>query len=253
MAASHRTPGVFYVVSDEPGTSSVAAVREDGTLVARIEVTRMAARNAEALAVGPCGAGGPTSCLYVGDIGDHVGRDDVVVYRLAEPDLGSPPQAPVPGVALRFTYPDSPTDAEALLVDQAGRLLIISKASFDDEAGVTRPTRLYRGGTDGGPLEHLGEIAIPEPEDGFFAGLVGNGVTDASAVDGRVLLRTYDEVLEYRAAEGGADLAGFPNWPSRRVPAPDQIQSETVAYRADACGYVTTSEVTGAIDAVTCA
>ena len=250
MAASHRTPGVYYVVGDDPGTSEIAAVREDGALVARLEIEGMAARNAEALAVGPCEAGDPRTCLYVGDIGNHVEHPEVFVYRVLEPDLGTPPPESLPAEALTFRYLDQRPDAEALLVDDHGRPLIISKASF--ESGVTGPTYLYRGPSGGGTLEQLGRIDLPEPENADFADLVGNVVTDASAVDGAVLLRTYDEVLEYRSGPAGADLAGFASWPVRRVPAPDQLQSETVAYRVDGCGFLTTSEITGGIGAVNC-
>jgi hypothetical protein len=250
MAASYRTPGVYYVVGDDPGTSEVAAVREDGTLVARLELEGMAARNAEALAVGPCETGDPQTCLYVGDIGNHVRHQEVFVYRVVEPDLGTPPPASLPAEVLTYRYPDERPDAEALLVDDHGQPLIISKASF--ESGVTGPTYLYRGRSGGGTLEQLGRIDLPEPENANFADLVGNVVTDASAVDGSVLLRTYDEVLEYRSGPAGADLAGFASWPLRRVPAPDQLQSETVAYRVDGCGFLTTSEITGGIDAVNC-
>ncbi|MGH8777237.1 MAG: hypothetical protein ACRDWI_19565 [Jiangellaceae bacterium] len=252
MAASRRVPGVYYVVSDQPGTSEVVAVREDGTLVARISVDGMSAENAEALAVGPCDTTGPDPCVFVGDIGDHIGRPDVVVHRFPEPDLTTPPRDPVAADAVRYTYPDAPTDAEALVVDDTGRPMIVSKAAFDHASATTGPTRLYRGDREGGVLELLGEIDLPEPERPVFAGLVGNAVTDASSADGRVLLRTYDEVLEFAAPEPGSDLAGFPGWPLRRVPAPDQIQSEAAAYRADACGYLTISEFTGSIDSVDC-
>ncbi|RIQ20360.1 hypothetical protein [Jiangella rhizosphaerae] len=253
MAASVRTSGLYYVVSDEAGTSAVAVVRADGTPVAGIELAGMDAENAEALAVGPCGDDPGTSCLYVGDIGDHVGRDHVTVYRAPEPDLGDPP-ATIDADALEFTYEDGPTDAEALVVDSGGRPLVVGKASFDRDTGETGSTRLYHGPADGGELALLGTIELPEPENGFLAGIVGNVVTDASAdlAAGRVLLRTYDEVLEYRAPEPGADVTRFPDWPLRRVPPGTVLQAETVTYTVDDCGYLTTSELTGAIDAVRC-
>jgi hypothetical protein len=250
MVESRRAPGVFYVVSDKAGTSHVSAVLADGSLVARIAVDGMSARNAEALAIGPCELVGARTCLYVGDIGNHVAHQDVFVYRMVEPDPTSPPRDPIPADKLRFTYPDAAPDAEALLVDDAGRPLIISKASLAN--GVTGPTHLFRGAADGGPLDRIGEIDIPAPENPVFAEIVGNGVTDASAEAGRVLLRTYDEVIEYRAPEADADLASFLGWPLRRVPAPDQMQSEAVAYRAAGCGYLTISEFTGSIGAVDC-
>ncbi|MGH8825841.1 MAG: hypothetical protein ACRDVN_15400 [Jiangellaceae bacterium] len=252
MAASLRTPGVYYVVSDNAGTSEVIAVRDDGTLVARIGVDGMSAENAEALAVGTCGPSGSGPCVFVGDIGDHVGRPDVVVYRFPEPDLAAPPGNPVAADSLRYTYPDTPTDAEALIVDDVGRPLIVTKAVFDEASATTGPTRLFRGEPQGGVLEPLGEIDLPEPERPVFAVVVGNVVTDASSAHGRVLLRTYDEVLEFAVPEPGSDLAEFPGWPLRRVPTPNQIQSEAAAYRADACGYLTISEFTGSIDSVDC-
>jgi hypothetical protein len=251
MSASHRNPGLFYVVSDVPGTSDVAVVEEDGTLVAHIEIEGMSARDAEALAIGPCAAGTAETCLFIGDIGNHVGLEDLFVYRLVEPDLADPP-ASVPADRLRYTYPDAPTDAEAMVVDDVGRPLIISKAAFDSESGSTGPTRLYRGAAEGGVLEDLGEIELPAPVSGVFAALVGHVVTGADAHAGGVLLRTYDEVYEYRTDDPDADIATFPTWRMRRVPAPFQVQSETIAYRIDDCGFITTSELTGSVDAVTC-
>lgn len=255
MAASQRTPGLYYVVSDEAGTSEIVAVREDGSPVVRLELGGMSAENAEALAVGPCGDdGGGDSCVYVGDIGDHVGRGSVAVYRTPEPDLSAVVGGTldVDADELRYTYPDQPTDAEALIVDAAGRPIVVSKATFDRATGETGPTRYYRGPADGGELELLGEIDLPAPEQGLLAALVGNVVTDAAFADDRVLLRTYDEVLEYRAADTDGDPADFPQWAVRRVPAPGQVQSETVTYLADGCGYLTTSELTGGIAVVRC-
>ncbi|HEY9411348.1 MAG TPA: hypothetical protein VIP77_17345 [Jiangellaceae bacterium] len=252
MAASVRTPGAFYVVSDVAGTSEIAAVRLDGTVIARIEVVGMDAANAEALAVGPCGPDPAATCVYVGDIGDHVGRDEVVVYRTPEPDLAAAATLTADAETLRLTYPDAPTDAEALIVDDTGRPLIVSKAPFDQTTRTTGVTRLYRGGVDGGELELLAEVELPEPPTPGFADLVGNVVTDASAATGRVLLRTYDEVLEFTAPDPGVDVAGFPAWPMRRVPSPAQLQSETVSLLPGGCGYATTSEPTGSIDAVSC-
>jgi hypothetical protein len=257
MAASLRSPGLYYAVSDEPGTPEVAVVRADGTPVARLELAGMDPENAEALAVGPCGDDPETSCLYVGDIGDHVGRDHVTVYRAPEPDLSEPSADAVVTVeadALEFTYADGPTDAEALLVDTEGRPLVVGKASFDRDTGETGSTRLYRGPAGGGEFEMVAEIELPEPDEGLFAALVGNVVTDASAdlAAGRVLLRTYDEILEYRAPDEGADMATFPAWPVRRVPAGNVLQAETVTYTVDGCGYLTTSELTGAVAAVSC-
>jgi hypothetical protein len=254
MAASWRTPGAFYVVSDLAGTSEIVATTEDGSPIATIEVAGMSAENAEALAVGPCGDPHPdTTCVFIGDIGDHVGRPDVVIYRLPEPDLDAPPTEPVAADVLRYTYPDAPTDAEALIVDHDGRPVIISKAAHLERAIGTTETRVYRGSTGGGVLDHVGTVDLPDPESGIFALVVGNVVTGADSLrDGKVIVRTYDEVLEYRTDDADADVADFATWPVRRVPSPFQVQSETVAYRVDGCGYLTTGERDGSIAAVDC-
>ncbi len=251
MAASHRVPGLYYVIGDEQGVSEVAVVEEDGTLVGRVEVDGLSARNAEDLAVGPCGPEDDTTCLYIGDIGNHSGLEDLFVFRMPEPDLADLPTR-AEADAVRYTYPGDPTDAEALLVDAEGRPIIISKARFDESTGETGPTRVFRGERDGGALEHVTDLDLPAPESPFFAEVVGHVVTAADSVPGRVIVRTYDEIYEYRSETSDADLGTFPDWPARRVPTPFQMQSETVAYRVGECGYLTTSELTGSIDGVSC-
>jgi hypothetical protein len=251
MAGSHRSPGLYYVIGDPQGTSEVAVVHEDGSLVGHLEIDGLSARNAEDLAVGPCGPDTETTCLFIGDFGNHVGLPDLFIHRIPEPDLGDLPAQVTPD-SLRYTYPGEPTDAEALLVDREGRPIIISKASFDETTGETGPTQVFRGGRDGGILEHLSDLRLPLPESPFFADLVGHVVTSADATEGRVIVRTYDEIYEYLADDSDAGVGTFAEWPVRRVPAPFQMQSETIAYRIGGCGYITTSELTGEIHGVGC-
>nr|MBA2316402.1 hypothetical protein [Euzebyales bacterium] len=252
LAASVRNPGVYYLVDDEPGTTEVVAVREDGTLVAWLPIAGMDAANAEALAVGACGAGDAQTCLYVGDTGDHVGRPDVVVLRAREPALSPAPSEPLPAEILRLTYPVAPTDAEALLVDAEGRPLLVSKAQFDRQSGITGETRLYRAPAAGGALEDLGAVRLPEPQAPLQSTYVGNVVTGGDSNEDRVILRTYDQVVEFISPQAPADIGDFAAWPSRQVPSPPQLQSEAIAYRDDACGYVTASEGSGELWAVGC-
>jgi hypothetical protein len=252
LAGSLRNPGVYYAISDVAGTSEVVAITVDGAHVATLAIDGMSAANAEALATGPCGVTEST-CLFIGDIGDHVGRPDVVVHRIAEPDLAEPPSAPLAADILRYTYPDGPTDAEALLVDATGRPVIISKAALRDGAIGTEATIVYRGGTDGGAFERLGDLELPEPENPVFAFITGNVVTGADTLrDGRVIVRTYDEVLEYETSDPAADISAFPEWDVRRVPTPSQVQSEAIAYLADECGYIVLAERSGSVDLVRC-
>lgn len=251
---SRRDPGLLWLVDDHEGADELWAVSTDGRQVARLRVEGMSAVNAESLAAGPCSAEDPEPCLYVGDIGDNVGgREHVRVLRVREPDLrrGAPPAATPDVVELR--YPEGARDAEALLVDAHGVPFIVAKAAFDTQTGVTGPTRLYAAaGFRDGPLLDLGEVPVPEPATPVVTLVYGNTVTGADSAPGRVLLRTYDQIVEFVAPDPSADLASFPTWPVRRVTAPWQPQAEAVAYAADGCGYFSISEGAGDIWLVPC-
>jgi hypothetical protein len=256
LAASRRNPGLSYVVDDEPGTAAVGVLGPDAALLGTLRVTGMEARNAEGLAVGPCGPGDPATCVYVGDIGDNRRRRErVEVHRFVEPDLSEGLGEGVVGAdAIALRYPDGPADAEALLVDGEGVPLLVTKARYDEETGETGPTRVYRApGYADGTLEPLGEVALPEPQLALAASVVGNVVTGGDSVPGRVLLRTYDAVLSYDAPTPDAPVGSFPSWPVTEVPSALQRQSEAVALHADGCGYSTVAEGSGELWSVSCA
>jgi hypothetical protein len=254
LAASRRNPDVLYLLDDRPGTSEVWAIGTDGAMLGAIGVTGLDARDTEALAVGPCAAGDAAMCVYVGDIGDNLrSRDAVTVHRFAEPDLaGAVPESVVADRA-RLTYPDGAHDAEALFLDDAGSLYIVTKAPFDSERVETGAARLYRAAAFAdGELEDLGILPVPEPEAPLQSRLVGNVVTGGDYLAGQVLLRTYDQVLEYTAPSPDADVATLPAWPVRALPAPFEPQSEAIAWAPDGCGFYTAGEIVGDLWFVPC-
>lgn len=250
VASATGNPDAFFVVDDPTGTDGVVAVNANGSLLARIGVAGMSAGNAEALAGGTCGTtpiavsgeqpAVGARCLYVGDLGDQIGRDHITIYRFAEPALLPPPDEPVPADAWKYTYPDQPQDAESLLVDTDGSLLIITKPAHKGKA--VAPHRVYRAQPGGGELRQVGEFSPPKPPVALQSLLTGNVVTDAAAAPGRVLLLTYDQVVEYTAPDPTAPLATFFSWPQRNLPMPEQIQSEGIAPTIDGCGYTIVSE-----------
>lgn len=253
LAVSARDHQVLWLVDDGDDVDTLWAVRQDGSTAGRLHVEGMDAVNAEALAAGPCGPGDPDPCLYVGDIGDNVGaRDHVRVLRVREPVLeGVAVNAAADVIALR--YPEGPRDAEALLVDQQGVPYLVSKAEVDANTGVTGPTRLWAApGFRDGLLLDLGEVPVPEPPTPVVTLLYGNTVTGADSTEDRVLLRTYDQIVEYVSPMPGADLSTFPTWPHGRVTTTWLPQAEAVAYAADGCGYWSVSEGSGDIWLVPC-
>ena len=253
LAASRHNPGLLYVVDDGPGTTSVVVVSaRTGRALGRLQVAELDGTDTEDLAVGPCDAGGGRSCLYIADIGDNLaGRDSITVTRVVEPDLaGGLPASPVPAETARLTYPGGAVDAETLLVDPRGNMLIVSKVAGRRGRGAAR---LYR--TEGFADQELhaaGRVRLPQPSLPLAAAVVGNVVTGGDAARGRVALRTYDAIFEFVAPVPGAPLAGFARWPVREIPAPAEPQGEAVAYGADGCSLFTVSEDSPSLTAMAC-
>jgi len=255
LTLSGIDPSVLWLVDDEPGTDHLVAIRRDGTVLARVRVEGMQAVNIEALAAGPCDHGGAGHCLYIGDIGDNRrARTDVRVYRIIEPDLRARiPTQPVAAEVIRLRYPAEVHDAEAMVVDRHGVPFILTKAAFDATSGITRPTQLFAApGFRSGPLVRVGSLRLPDPPTAVATLLYGNTVTDAAMVEGKVLLRTYDQAVEFIAPQADAELATLQQWRVRQVPAPWQPQAEAVTYAVDGCGYYLVSEKSGDIWAVSC-
>ncbi|SDO87363.1 hypothetical protein SAMN04515671_2191 [Nakamurella panacisegetis] len=240
MVSGHD-PDAYFVVDDGTGVHDIVAVRGNGSLIGRVEVQGMSAGNAEALSAGPCGDRGGR-CFYVGDIGDNaVKRSRISVYRLDEPSLRPLPATPVAADRWDYVYPDGPHNAEAMLVDADGSLLIITKSARND-AGVVPPHRIYRASPGGGTLTYLSSFTPPAPSRSAQSLFTGTVVTDAAASNGRVLILTYDEVTQYAAPKAGAALADFASWPHRELPDPPMIQTEGIAFQTAGCGYEVTSE-----------
>lgn len=260
IAASTGTPGAYFLIDDGTGTGDMAAIGSDGALLARIAVDGMSAGNAEALSSGTCGSGplpddaAADGCLYVGDIGDNAAqRSDISIYRLAEPGLTDPPTDPVAAEEWRYTYPDGTHNAEAMMVDTDGSLIIVTKPP----AQGALPHRMYRAEPGGGELIFLREFSPPAATHPFKTLFTGNAVTDLAAAQGRVLLLTYDDVVDYTSPDPAPALSSFPDWPHRPLPVPALPQAEGITVTADGCGYVVASEAgpggkSGSLGIVSC-
>ncbi|HZG92555.1 MAG TPA: hypothetical protein VEZ42_20285 [Pseudonocardia sp.] len=205
----HRLDGVF-----DDGPAPRVCVLDDTRTV------DINPYDAEDLARGPDGA------LWVADTGDNDRRRETVAVIVV----------PADGEARlhRLTYPDGPHDAEALLVDPAGRPVIVTKDL--GQAGVYR-TAEPPDGVGPTPLVRVGEVVLP-PSDSSGGPLGSIGarlVTGAAATaDGRVVaLRTYTDAWLYPAPEGDPATALTENPAPVRVPLPDEPQGEAIAFAPD--------------------
>lgn len=225
-------------VDDATGTGDVVAVDTAGRLVARTRVAGMSADNAEAPATGPCGDGSDGRCLYVGDIGGNHGREEVVLYRAPLPD--GPPWSAA-AAARTYRYPDGPHNAESMFVTADGSVVIVSKPGRGD-TGTVALHQVFRGGPDAGDLHQVGSFTPPAPENPLQSLSAGTVATDAAWDGRRVLLLTYDQVIEYTAPSPDSDPAEFFRWPHRELPMPTVIQAEGITSLPDRCGYARVSE-----------
>jgi hypothetical protein len=252
LGASRRIPGVLYILDDGPGTSEIWVVRPGSAPLGAMQIAGLRGRDTESLTVAACGSDSEQWCVYVGDIGDNPRvRETVQVWRLPEPDLSAGiPEQPFAADAITLRYPDGPHDAEALLVDGAGVPHLVTKdagVGADGRPGLGA-ARLYAApGFADGVMSDLGAVPLPAPAEPLAAAFVGVVVTGGDALPGRVLLRTYDHIVELTAPSADAPLADMAAWPARELPSPREPQGEAVAYAADGCGLYTVGEQVGTI------
>lgn len=254
MAASRRNPGLLYLVDDGPGTTSLVVLRQrNARVVGRLHIDGLNGVDTEDLAVGRCNRTDRQWCVFIGDLGDNLrSRDSISVVRVREPDLREGvPAAAVPAERVQLRYPNRTHDAETLMVDGRGRLLIVTKDA--GRRGFGRARLFVADQFADGVLRSAGAVEVPQPAFPTTSLVVGHVVTAGDARPGRVVLRTYDGVFEYRRPQGSnAPVVRFPDWPVTEVPAPDELQGEAIAYGLNGCTLFSVSEGDGTLSRTRC-
>ena len=189
---SRILPSVLYTINDSGNDPVIFAIDSSGRPLGRWRVPGAANRDWEAISIGACPAG---SCIYIGDTGDNAERRSTVrIYRMREPVRferfrGAPDPAPIDLDSLILRYPDGPHDTEAMWLDDAGTIYLVTKGR---SAGV----KLFRVGPGGfgrgTPVnaELVQKLPIEANQQ------LGRWVTDAArSPDGRTIaVRTYTEI-----------------------------------------------------------
>lgn len=214
LARSLRHPGVLWLHNDSGGGPYLYAVDERTCrTLATIRIAGIPARDMEAIATSRDRQG--NAVIWVGDIGDN--RDSwpyVRLHRILEP--AQLVDQTVPATTFRFTYPDGPHNAEALLAWK-GRIWVVTK-------------QLAHGGLYSVPLRRSGiATAVRLREEG---GMVTDG---AVSPDGsRYVLRDY---VNARIWDGLP-----PGRPTGEFPLPFQVQGEAITWTADGAALLIASE-----------
>jgi hypothetical protein len=148
----------------------------------------------------------------------------------------------------RLRYPDGvPRDAEALLVDGAGRPIIVTK---DPGGEVYRlDTPLPTDNAEGAPLTLVGHFTPSHSGTDNPLGFIGSALVTGGAVspDGtRAVLRTYSDAYEFDV-DGGDVAAAIVTGTPRVTPLPGEPQGEAIAYTPDGSGLLTVSDQPGPV------
>ena len=211
IAASRKSPGIFWVHNDYPGAhpedaNKIYAMTLDGTIIATCTISSLpGARDPEDIAVGPGplnGTGSPAAGHYIywGDIGDNSSQySEIWIKRIPEPsvDMDQAPAditlGPEDGVeVIRLKYPsgvDAPSnkDSETLMVDPlTGDIYVVTKRMW--------PNRVYKASypqstMDVGTMEYVATL----PETPGLAWITGGDIS----ADGSLIILRKEGVTDY--------------------------------------------------------
>ena len=197
-AVTPRLPGALWTVSDGGNPTELHLIDTTGALLTTQPLTGVTNTDWEEVALGPCPGG---QCLYIADVGDNAERrTEVSIYRLVEPRLtGSLPTTLPPRSAevLRFRYPDGPHDVEAMEVNAAGDVLLITKGRSGGVLLFKLPATSW--GQPAVVAERLDSLPI------VANGGTGRLVTGAGlSPDGsRLMVRTYRDLYPFAVNPNG--------------------------------------------------
>ncbi|AGP33903.1 cell wall anchor protein [Sorangium cellulosum] len=240
LAASRVNPGILYAHSEN--NANFVAIQKTNAAVVGSYVAGVFPWDWEDIATGPCPAG---SCIFMGDIGRISGHPlpyptTFAVVRMKEPNLAAgETSGTVSGDRFPFQYPDTPQNAEALMVHPTtGDIYVVTKEGTTGVSKVYKfPSPLPAPGTLS-TLIHVADLQMPLGPDENFRSVTAGAIHPCAD---RFLLRTYRAVYEYRAPAGAGFEAAFAASP---VALTDTVegQGESIEYEADGSGYFTMTE-----------
>ncbi|MEO3777348.1 hypothetical protein ABGB16_10955 [Micromonospora sp. B11E3] len=190
----------------------------------------------EDLALSPDG-----ETLWIADTGDNITsaqrRERVAVWTMPVDGSERP-------VLHRLSYPEGkPHDAEALLIGDDNKPLIITKVASGKAEIFTPSGKLKSGDTDPAPMTKVGEVSLPKTNTPNLLNTIGRvAITGAArSPDGsRVVLRTYADAFEYDVA--GGDIVGALTKGKPKVTQLTDPFGEAISYTTDGKSFVTVSD-----------
>jgi hypothetical protein len=235
VAVSRRHPDLLWTHNDSGDKPVIYAVNRLGELLGSYAVPRARAVDWEDLALARCPEN-EDSCLYIADTGDNSERRKTVsIYVIPEPAPPSSDTAQTaPAREIRLRYPDGGHDVEAIYVDEAGDINLVTKGWT---RGIVRyAVRRADFGRDTATAVLLDTLPI------IPLRTMGRLVTGAarSPSGRRLVLRTYSELYFFSLARDGQLRAdGKPCWLGAAEPqgeGVDFLDDETVILISESLG-----------------
>lgn len=243
LAASRRYPGSWWMHNDSGDEARLFLVDADGKTRVVLQLQGAHADDWEDMAIAKSTDKGDV-WVYAGDIGDNLElRDNITIYRFREPEL--PAQSTldavtVPCESLTLRFPDGAHNAETLIANARGELMIVSKTTGASEFFIT-PKPFQNGATQ--TLQSIGKYQFGQNTDGtrrVRPRLTTGG--DLSPDNRRLAICTYTQAHEWTLP--GGDWKTLLNAKSKVWELPPLKQIEAIAYGADGKGLFITSEGT---------
>ena len=197
LARSYKNADQLWVINDSGGPI-LYAINTIGAKLGKVKLSKASNRDWEDLASFSLEG---QAYLVIADIGDNLRRRNyVTLYVVEEPDINQDRA----NIAWRidFSYPEGPTDAEAIAVDVAGRrILVLSKRNIP---AVLYAVPLMPDTNDTVIATRLGEIdSLPQPSQRDIRNATVSGwywqptAMDIATDGSSALILTYRGIYHY--------------------------------------------------------
>lgn len=237
LAASYQFSNHYWTHNDSGGENHLYLIDEKGKFLGEIELKGIKNRDWEDIATG-YDRNKKKGYIYLAEMGDNQAiYKDRFIYKIPEPSLKikkgnktfstESKKGKIEKIA--FDYPDGVRDAETLLFDNRTQdIYIISKR--EDSVRVyqmPKPYSLDQVNT----LIFLGKLHFHNANGG-----------DISPDGNEILIRNYANVYYWQRSPEESIAQTLQRLPVR-LPYKEEPQGEAVAWKLDASGYFTISEV----------
>jgi DNA-binding beta-propeller fold protein YncE len=231
LEVSKCNPGVFWTHNDSGNGNKLFAFNEKGADLGTWRVTGAANKDWEDISSfkdkqGKCH-------LFIGDIGNNsLGRRELTIYKILEPIVK--PSAAVlsteTAIAIKFEYPDSRHDAEALAVHpESGAIYVVTKR-YGGASGVYEVIP----GTK--KARKIANVKVPSIPNGLVTG------ADVSSDGRHLVLSDYFGGYEFSLPADSDSFGDIWKQKPTLVDLGVRKQGEAVAYGPDGLTVYATSE-----------